>query len=118
MRAEGRTRTRDDFDEDDFAEPAFDRFERWLKREGLFVKCAHLATWHWWCDHHPKPRKGMPEAPTHPMLTSVALRNARTGQRVALVVKDLRQGLEFREGIIGLGSDHELRVEEGMNPVL
>jgi hypothetical protein len=55
MKEAGRALAADDFDEDSFAEPAFDRFKAWLKREKLLVDAADLAVWHWWTDHHPTP---------------------------------------------------------------
>jgi hypothetical protein len=46
-----------DFDEDSFAEPAFEQFKLWLGKQKLLVSAGELAIWHWWTDHHPKPKR-------------------------------------------------------------
>ncbi len=46
-----------DFDEDSFAEPAFDQFKLWLAKQKLLVATGELAAWQWWTDHHPKPKR-------------------------------------------------------------
>jgi hypothetical protein len=64
MREAGNALPAGDFhDESDFAERAYDRFLAWLGRENLRVRSADLAVWHWWTDHHPRPKSTLKPKP-------------------------------------------------------